>query len=451
MNIAFEISPLLTASGTFGDKSGVYRYIYGLITSLAKTISQKNYQSKIILFTYNRSLLSNFHNLDIFSLLNQKNYIFLNKFYEFRGEPKIGTSIKKISFKSSLIKFLFKLIDKFFHVKIIYNNLREKIHQKQYLKYINDEFKKNNVRIIFNSETGFYPLKNYKHIITIYDLTPNLFPLYHRSETIDLYQGKIDFAKNYCHGIICISQSTKKDLLKYYPSFKKKKIIVAYPGINSSINQSITKEEEKIFDDIVSFAKKNGQCLSEKKYLLYFGTFEPRKNVISLVKAFINLQESIEIPSGFKLVLIGGEGWGNTKKITVDYLNENFPIKSKSNIILFNYLSDKYLFTLIKNAYATVYPSLYEGFGLPVLESMKLGTPVICSNNSSLPEVGGEAVLYFNTNNNQDLKDKIKLLIGNSRLAKELSKKGIEQSKKFDWKETAKKLYQFCNDLVKNN
>jgi len=79
MNIAFEISPLLTASGTFGDKSGVYRYIYGLITSLAKTISQKNNQSKIILFTYNRSLLLNFHNFDIFSLLNQKNYIKLRK------------------------------------------------------------------------------------------------------------------------------------------------------------------------------------------------------------------------------------------------------------------------------------------------------------------------------------------------------------------------------------
>jgi len=287
-------------------------------------------------------------------------------------------------------------------------------------------------------------------VITIYDLTAIFMPEFHRAETIDLQKRKLRFANEYCQGIICISESTKKDLLKYYPSFKKKKIIIAYPGINLLINQSITKEEE-IFDDIVFLTKKNGQRLSEKKYLLYFGTFEPRKNIISLINSFINLHEKKEISSDLKLVLIGGEGWGDIKKMIIDYLNENFPIKSKSNIILFNYLSDKYLFTLIKNAYATVYPSLYEGFGLPVLESMKLGTPVICSNNSSLPEVGGEAVLYFNTNNNQDLKDKIKLLIGNSRLAKELSKKGIEQSKKFDWKETAKKLYQFCNDLVKNN
>jgi len=286
-------------------------------------------------------------------------------------------------------------------------------------------------------------------VITIYDLTAIFMPEFHRAETIDLQKRKLRFANEYCQGIICISESTKKDLLKYYPSFKKKKIIIVYPGINLLINQSITKEEE-IFDDIVFLTKKNGQRLSEKKYLLYFGTFEPRKNIISLINSFINLHEKKEISSDLKLVLIGGEGWGDIKKMIIDYLNENFPIKSKSNVILFNYLSDKYLFTMIKKAYATVYPSLYEGFGLPVLKSMSLGTPVICSNNSSLPEVGGNAVLYFNTDNYQDLKEKIKKLVNSPQLAQKLSQKGILQSKKFSWKKAANKIYNFLKIDLQN-
>jgi len=442
MNIAFEISPLITASGTFGDKSGVYRYTYGLISSFSKLLQEKNKEAKIFLFSFNYDLLKQPLNPELYSLFKKKNISYLYNF------PKIDKVDNEI-INNFFLRQSVSLLNKIFNFKSLYNSIKDRLRFNTYLKFLDKEFKKRKIKIIIHSETCFFPLNNYKHVITIYDLTAIFMPEFHRAETIDLQKRKLRFANEYCQGIICISESTKKDLLKYYPSFKKKKIIIAYPGINLLINQSITKEEE-IFDDIVFLTKKNGQRLSEKKYLLYFGTFEPRKNIISLINSFINLHEKKEISSDLKLVLIGGEGWGDIKKMIIDYLNENFPIKSKSNVILFNYLSDKYLFTMIKKAYATVYPSLYEGFGLPVLESMSLGTPVICSNNSSLPEVGGNAVLYFNTDNYQDLKEKIKKLVNSPQLAQKLSQKGILQSKKFSWKKAANKIYNFLKIDLQN-
>ena len=134
---------------------------------------------------------------------------------------------------------------------------------------------------------------------------------------------------------------------------------------------------------------------------------------------------------------------GNIKKTVSDFAKENFPIKEKNNVIVLDYLNDFYLKSLIKNAYAVVYPSIYEGFGLPVLESMALGTPVICSLGSSFHEVGQEAVLYADPYNYNDLKDKMIKLIKNPKLARRFSVEGVEQSKKFNWNKNAKKLHAF--------
>ncbi|MFH1899657.1 MAG: glycosyltransferase family 1 protein [Patescibacteria group bacterium] len=444
-NIAFEISPLLLASGKFGDKSGVYRYIYGLIMAMEKKISEKNDHSKIILFSFNRNLLSQPLNIDIIDLIGKERIILLNKFSEFCDEPKLGSFAQELISELLIIKQLAKLLNKLFNIKNIYNILREKVHFQTYLDYLDAEFKKSNVKTIFHSQTRFYPMKGYKNIATIYDLTPILFPTFHRSETLELHRRKFVFAKRYCQGIICISQSTKNDLLNYCSSFKKKNIVIAYPGFDK-ISKSLINKKTELFNDIKMLLKKKSQTLVINKYLLYFGTFEPRKNIINLVKSFVDLQEENEIPLDFKLVLIGGDGWGNIKKMISDYIKENFPIEKKCNIIMFDFLADKYLISLISNAYATVYPSLYEGFGLPILESMALGTPVICSDNSSLPEVGGNAVLYTK-NNFLDLKNKIKYLINNPELAIKLSQKGLAQSKKFTWSTTASKVYNFLLNI----
>ena len=144
---------------------------------------------------------------------------------------------------------------------------------------------------------------------------------------------------------------------------------------------------------------------------------------------------------------MGGEGWGKSKKTVVNFVKENYHIKNKNKIVILDYLNDDYLINLIKNSYTVIYPSLYEGFGLPVLESMSLGTPVISSNTSSFPEVGENAVLYINPYDYYDLKNKIKYLINHPEVARKLSKNGIKQSKKFNWSNSVSKLYNFFVDL----
>ena len=169
MNIAFDVSPLLNASGTFGDKSGVYRYMYGLISSMQKYLAKKDPEAKIILFTFNHRLLVNILNPDIIYLSTQKNCIFLNKFIEYHAEPKLGTSIKQLAFRIPFIYLLLKIANKIFKIKRFYQSAREQAHMRTYIDYLDHELKKNKVKIIFHSETSFLPLKGYKNIVTIYD------------------------------------------------------------------------------------------------------------------------------------------------------------------------------------------------------------------------------------------------------------------------------------------
>lgn len=460
MNIAFEISPFITASGAFGDKSGVYRYMYGLISSLSEKLEQKDKNAKIVLFSFSLDLIKQPLNFDILKLTDKKNIIILNKYPKFKNNQDFeNAAIFNLPFLKLCVKAVNKLFNIKFNIKSLYLNCLNRIKFNKYLSFLTHDFKKNKVSIIFHSQTGFFPLTNFKfkHISTIYDLTPIFMEQYHRAETQNLLLRKLKFVKKFCDGIICISQSTKKDLICYSKAFKNKKIVIAYPGLDPNFQSYSHRQPPAASRQSLTLSNK---CLTEandlklilnnnippKKYLLYYGTFEPRKNLIYLVKAFADLKENKEIPDDFILVLCGGDGWGNIKRNIKNYLRENYISKEKS-VIVIDYLNDNYLRLLIKNAYAVVYPSLYEGFGLPVLESMALGTPVICSNNSSLPEVGKDAVLYINPADFLDLKNKIKYLINNPAVAKKLSEKGIIQSKKFTWEKTAKKVMSFLETL----
>ncbi|EKE14741.1 MAG: glycosyl transferase, group 1 [uncultured bacterium] len=441
MNIAFEISPLMTASGSFGDKSGVYRYTYGLISSYAKMLQQKNKSVKIFLFSFNYDLLKQPLNPELYNLFKKKNVTFLNSF------PKIDKdkTIDDEYISNYLLKYALKIINKIFPFKPFYRKIKDRFRFNTYLKLLDREFKLKNIKTIVHSETCFFPLNGYKHVITIYDLTTVFVPEFHRVETIDLQKRKLRFASDYCDGIVCISQSTKTDLLSYSDSFRNKKIMIGYPGIDAIFKTPIINKSA----DLGALCQINNKKieLKAKKYLLYYGTFEPRKNLFYILRAFLDLLETKKIPKDFKLLMIGGQGWGNVKKRTIEYLKENYPTEEKLPVIISNYASDNYLKKIIKNAYALVYPSFYEGFGLPVLESMYLGTPVICSRNSSLTEVGGDAVLYVNPRDFMNLRYKIAYLINNPSVAKEMVKKGLIQSKKFSWEESSHQLYDFLQDL----
>lgn len=442
MNIAFEISPLITASGSFGDKSGVYRYTSGLITSLSSLLQKKDKKSTIILFSFNRTLLKYPFNPSM-PLYNQKNIIFLNKIPHIKQIDIDDYALSDLAF----FKHLARIINFIIPIKKMYQNYILDMRQKQYIYFLVQQFKKYKVQFIFHSQTGFHSMKEFKNIATIYDLTPFLFSELHREETKYLYKRKIKFVQKNCDNIIAISNSTKNDLLQYSQKFLHKKIVIGYPGLDAIFHSAQSNKKNASFDVLYGSFKNKCKGMKEKKYILYYGTFEPRKNLPYLVQSFCELHDHGEIPSDFRLILSGGAGWGNVKNNIINYIKENFPEEQTKTIIVLDYINDKYLIPFIQNAYTVIYPSLYEGFGLPVLESMALGTPVICAHTSSLPEVGGDAALYIDPYNFFDLKEKIKYLIHHPEYAHTLSQKGIKQSKKFTWEKTAKKIYAYLHTL----
>lgn len=447
MNIAFEISPLMTASGTFGDKSGVYRYTYGLISSLSKYLKKKDRKSKIYLFTFNYDLLKYPLNPELYSLIKNKNVTYLGNL------PKVDRTkfpyydiLYHDIFDFLFLRTLLGAVNKIFGLKSIYRSIEERVRHNNFLKFLDEEFKKKDVKYIVHSETSFSYLKGYRHITTVYDLTSFIIPEFHRTETIDLQTRKLRFASKYCEGIICISQSTKNDLINYAPEFKNKKIIIGYPGLEEIFKKGNKSSLVKTVK-AVNLVTNKKVVLRSKKYILYYGTFEPRKNLVYLVKAFLDLVEENRVPENFRLLMIGGKGWGDVRSKIVDYLIENYSTEDKAPIIISNYVDDKQLIKIIKNAYGLVYPSLYEGFGLPVLESMTLRTPVICSSNSSLTEVGGDAVLYTIPKDFIDIKNKLDYLIKNKQIANIMAKDGLIQSLKFSWEETAEKFYKMVKSI----
>lgn len=449
INIAIEISPLLTASGIAGDKSGVYRYMVGLIQSFVA--NEKKY-GKILLFSFNKDAFLSQINPDYIDLFEHSRVKLVKVYKSDASEPKMESFVQKYLLTIPVVKTLLRFLNKIVKIKRVYKNIADRRILEDYLRYLDKEFQNNHISIIFHSETGFFPIKGYKNIMTVYDLTPLMFKTYHQEETISLHKRKFYFVKDHCEGIICISNSTKKNLLQYCPQLLNRAICVLYPGLDNYIQAFYrNKSQEDVFPDLKLLSSKQGQQIENKQYLLYYGTFEPRKNLLYLVRSFIDLQKQKQIPASFKLVMVGGNGWGNIKKLINDFIKEHFPLSEKNNILIFDFLGDQFIYSLISHAYTVIYPSLYEGFGLPVLESMYLGTPVICSNNSSLPEAGGNAALYIDANDISDLQNAIKRIIRNKSLATTLSKRGKQQSNTFSWKKSSDKMYTFLHSLESVN
>jgi len=161
-------------------------------------------------------------------------------------------------------------------------------------------------------------------------------------------------------------------------------------------------------------------------------TLEPRKNILRLIKAFVSLNLA-----DYQLVLAGKPGWGSLSLPQAD------------NIIYPGFISDRDLPTLYSGADFFVYPSLYEGFGLPVLEAMACGTPVITSNISSLPEIVGQAGLLINPKSQTELETAILKLVKTPNLCRQYSKKGIVKARQFNWPACAQKTLDLYHQVYK--
>jgi len=218
--------------------------------------------------------------------------------------------------------------------------------------------------------------------------------------------------------IIADSGSTKRDLIDLLDIAEEKVKVVHLGG---------DKRDE-------SSAEMAAKHHLPEKYFLFVGTLEPRKNLSGIIRA-LNM-----LPNDVKLVVAGDWGW-KTGKLKVEME------KSKDRIIFLGYVSDEEKANLYKNAVALAYPSFYEGFGLPIVEAMNLGCPVIAGNNSSQGEVLGDAGLLVDPFNVREISQAMELLLNDRDLRQELINRGKIQAEKFSWEKTARETLELFNKL----
>jgi glycosyltransferase involved in cell wall biosynthesis len=216
-------------------------------------------------------------------------------------------------------------------------------------------------------------------VITVMDLAYLKFPGEFRKKDLKQLTRWTAYSIKKAKHIFSISESTKKDIVEIY-NINPEKITVTYPGIDRSIKKT---------DKDNSFHHLSVYHGITQPYILYIGTLQPRKNLVSLIEAFSSLKKQSRF-SELKLVVVGKKGWlyeDIFKKVkSLDLVNE---------VIFTGFVSDYEKNELLRYAKVFVLPSLYEGFGIPVLEAMEAGVPVVASRVSSIPEVGGDTISYI--------------------------------------------------------
>ncbi|MFH1661829.1 MAG: glycosyltransferase family 1 protein [Candidatus Falkowbacteria bacterium] len=287
-----------------------------------------------------------------------------------------------------------------------------------------------------------------KFVVTIHDLILTKFPT-QRATTLSpifykiknlAYKIIIWSAVKRSKKIIAVSEFTKNDIVKQF-KVKSKKIIVTYEGV-----ANLAKGRDSLFAKKLDDKKTLLGYNINSPFLLYVGNAYPHKNLEGLIRIFkiINSENS-----GLRLVLVGKEDYfyervKNYAK-ELDLFNED---ENNSRIIFPGYVPDAQLEILFKKAVAYIFPSLYEGFGLPPLEAMAKGCPVVSSNKASMPEILGDVAIYFNPENKDEMLYQIKKIINNQDLRDKLIKKGYEQVKKYSWWECANKTLGVYNNII---
>lgn len=276
-------------------------------------------------------------------------------------------------------------------------------------------------------------LPNLRTVATVHDTIVRLYPEGFDSRWRKLYHLFDENSLRFAHRVICDSYSTRTDLLRFLPHLMPEKVRVVHlaagPHFQPLAPDAALRDELRQKYD-----------LTYKQYLLYVGARNVRKNLPRLVQAFARV--ALDYPE-YKLVLNGPGGGSKAADATEAIKAAVAENQLENRVLLLENTDDEALVKLYNGATALVFPSLYEGFGLPPLEALNCGTPVICSRVSSLPEVAGDAALYIeNPEDMDEIAARIKTLLANPDLADTLREKGFVQAKNFSWEKTARQTLE---------
>lgn len=291
-------------------------------------------------------------------------------------------------------------------------------------------FKARGKNIVFSPTPSFPILCGKKNIVTIHDCAYKRFSeeagFFARLYVKIMYFSAAKWAKK----IFTVSNFSKQELMSLY-NIKESKIIVLSEGIP----QMPVVEDDFINQTLVKFN-------INRPYFLYIGSWRPRKNIVKLIKAF----QLFLIKNPNYLLVLGGKK--DTRFVILD--EEIKKNNLEKNVILTDFISQEEKVALYKRAQAFLFPSLYEGFGLPVLEAQSLGVPLLTSNISSLPEVAGDGALFVDPYNIESIAEGMEKIAFDEQLRNDLIKKGRNNCKRFSWEKSAQKILDIFQNFYEN-
>ena len=274
------------------------------------------------------------------------------------------------------------------------------------------------------------PLHGIPTVLTVHDMIFKLFPQHQKRLNYWYLNATMPLYCRRAGAIITVSQCSKNDIVQHY-GLDPAKITVIYEAAAPEFAPPAPAAAE---------AARRRYGLPER-FLIHVGTIEPRKNLRRLVEALQRLRETgLRVP----LVLVGGKGW-----LYADFFRRLDELAVREDVHLTGYIPAADLPLLLGAATAAVMPSVYEGFGLPVLEAMACGTPVVCAGASSLPEVGGEAARYFDPGDVEAMAEAIRVVWDDADLRAEMRRRGREQAARFSWKRAAQETFAVYERLLR--
>ena len=290
------------------------------------------------------------------------------------------------------------------------------------------------VDIIHVNTLGYLVATSKPYVVTVHDIGPLTHPEYFKHNSSVIVQRILEKTIKKADAIICVSQTTANSLEEYV----QKKYSIDLSNRIYTVHEGIS---EKFFQppNLLVLNQDSELDFLQQPLILAVGKISPRKNLEAVIRALKNLQPSIP----HHLVMVGGGGWDfqETKSLVSS-------LGLTDRVHFLGYVSDEELHALYAHATLFIYPSLFEGFGLTVLEAMACGCPVITSNTSSLPEVAGDAALLVDPHNLDEITAAIEMICNDHGYADELRQKGRERAKQFSWENCAEGTSRIYNNLL---
>lgn len=274
------------------------------------------------------------------------------------------------------------------------------------------------------------PLKRAKAVLTLYDLTFALFPSFH-VKGMQAIAREVKRSASRADGLIAISEHTKQDAIEQ----------LGIPAERIRVTLLAADERYRVLDDQLAIQNVLSRYGIDREFIFYTGTLEPRKNVPTLVRAFHRFRQEAKAPH--RLVIAGKKGW-----LYEQIFDEVKQLGLSGEVIFAGYVPDDDLPFLYNGATLFAYPSLYEGFGLPPLEAMACGCPVVTSNVSSLPEVVGDAGLMIDPQSADDLASALAKVVGDSELAARMRISGLVRAATFSWDRCGRETLSLYQDIL---